>query len=72
VAADDPQQDRLTTEQAFEAMFRFLGSYWREFNTATLSDVLGDIQPAFGRESADPAEWHRWRACVREVLDQSP
>ena len=71
MAADDADRERLTAEQAYEAMLRFLDSYWREFESATLADVLGDTQPAFGRKSADPAEWDRWETCVREVLDRS-
>lgn len=69
VAPEKIERDRLTAEQAFQAMFRFLESYWREFETAALSDVLSDIQPARDGVSADPAEWDRWGRCVREVLD---
>jgi hypothetical protein len=71
VAADATEPDRLTAEQAFEAMFRFLESCWREFKTVALSDVLGDVQPARDGVSADQAEWHRWIRCVAEVVGGS-
>lgn len=59
----------LTPEQAFEAMFRFLDRYWRAFKTASITDVLSDVQPARAGTSSDPAAWHDWLECVRQVLD---
>lgn len=45
-------------------MFAFLHSYWSEFKTATLADVLGDLQPAEDGQSSDPAEWQDWLRAV--------
>lgn len=54
----------LTPEEGFRAMFAFLHSYWSEFKTATLADVLGDLQPAEDGQSSDPAEWQDWLRAV--------
>jgi len=51
-------QKTLTQEQAFRAMFLFLDRYWSEFRTATLADVLCDVQPASDGVSSDPAAWN--------------
>jgi hypothetical protein len=50
-------ETNLTPEQGFRAMFLFLDSYWSEFKTAALGDVLSDLQPAEGGQSSDPAMW---------------
>jgi hypothetical protein len=55
---------KAVAEQAFRAMFLFLDSYWSEFKTATLADVLGDLQPAEEGRSSDPAAWHDWLRAV--------
>jgi len=60
----------LTPEDGFAAMFEFLRSYWNEFKTANLADVLSDVQPGYGGKSADPAAWAVWLKSVQKVLDQ--
>jgi hypothetical protein len=64
----------LTAEDAFAVMFEFLKSYWSEFKTANVADVLGDVQPAYGGQSSDPAAWEDWMKCVRRVAggDMAP
>jgi len=62
---------RLTPEQGFRAMFLFLDSYWSEFKTATLADVLGDLQPAGEGQSSDPAAWNDWLRAVESVTGSS-
>jgi hypothetical protein len=59
--------ETLTPEQAFHAMFLFLERYWAEFKTANLADVLGDIQPAEGGRSSDPAAWHDWLRAAEDA-----
>lgn len=51
-------------------MYRFLQAYWERFPEAQVSDVLGDIQPAFLADTvtADPAAWEDWRKAVRKAL----
>jgi hypothetical protein len=50
-------------------MFEFLRSYWNEFKTANLADVLSDVQPGYGGRSSDPAAWAIWLKSVQKVLD---
>ena len=59
-----PMTTTLTQEQAFRAMFLFLQGYWSEFKTATLADVLSDLQPAEQGQSSDPAAWHDFARAV--------
>ena len=59
--------EALTPEQAFRAMFLFLDRYWTEFKTASLADVLGDIQPAEDGRSSDPAAWHDWLRATEDA-----
>ncbi|HXC77592.1 MAG TPA: hypothetical protein VNU19_11120 [Candidatus Acidoferrum sp.] len=61
------QAQALTPDDGFAAMFEFLSSYWTEFKTANLADVLGDIQPDGGGTS-DPAAWWDWLRSVEKVL----
>jgi hypothetical protein len=39
MAPDETEPDRLSAEQAFDAMFCFLDRYWREFKTANITDA---------------------------------
>ena len=48
-------------------MFECLRAYYDEFSTATVSDVLGDIQPAYGGQSSDPAAWSDFQRAVGRV-----
>ncbi len=57
----------LTAEDGFAAMYEFLRSYWKEFKTANLVDVLSDLQPAERGQSSDPAAWEDWLKAVRKV-----
>ena len=59
--------EALTPEQAFRAMFLFLDRDWTEFKTASLADVLGDIQPAEDGRSSDPAAWHDWLRATEDA-----
>ncbi len=65
------QEAMLKAEDAFAAMFEFLNAYWREFETATVADVLSDMQPAYGGESLDPAAWHDWLRALDVVRERS-
>ena len=60
-------QTAITAEQGFAAMFEFLQSYWTEMNTAEVADVLGDVNPAYGGRSSDPAAWVDWLRAVEKV-----
>jgi len=61
----------LTAEDGFAAMFEFLSSYWNQFKTAKLADVLGDLHPAEHGISSDPAAWDDWIKAVRKVTTRT-
>ncbi len=60
----------LTAEDGFAAMFEFLNSYWNEFKTANLTDVLSEMNPAQRGQSSDPAAWQDWMKAVRKVTNR--
>ena len=57
----------ITVEEGFAAMFEFLQNYLREMTTAEVADVLGDVHPAYGGRSSDPAAWCDWLRAVEKV-----
>ena len=57
----------ITAEEGFAAMFEFLQSYWSQMTTAEVADVLGDVHPAYGGRSSDPAAWFDWLRAVEKV-----
>jgi|HubBroStandDraft_6_1064221.scaffolds.fasta_scaffold133489_3 hypothetical protein len=70
-SALEAQGPILTAEDAFAVMFEFLNGYWAEFKTANLADVLGDVQPAYGGQSSDPAAWLAWLRAVEVIREKS-
>jgi hypothetical protein len=63
----------LSPEQAFRAMFHFLKQYYdRTGEKGDLAAVLSDIQtvPSDGMP-ADPAAWADWLDAIRLVLEKS-
>ena len=54
----------LTPEDGFAAMFEFLSGYWSELATATVADVLSEMNPAYGGKSSDPGAWHDWLVAI--------
>jgi hypothetical protein len=65
------QRDVLSSEQGFAAMFEFLKVYRSELQTASVSDVLSDINPAYGGKSSDPAAWAAWLQAVETARAKS-
>ena len=57
----------ITAEEGFAAMYEFLQIYWSELNSANVADVLGDVHPAYGGRSSDPAAWFDWLRAVEKV-----
>lgn len=57
----------ISVEEGFAAMYEFLQIYWSQLNSANVADVLGDVQPAYGGQSSDPAAWFDWLRAVEKV-----
>lgn len=64
----------LTTAQAYEAAYRFLGQYFaREPASESLMLMLVAMEPT--RDSFrtnDPASWKDWQQCVTQTLRGEP
>lgn len=60
-------EETLTAEDAFATAFEFLSGYWRELPSATVGDVLSEMNPAYGGRSSDPAAWHDWLRAIEAV-----
>jgi len=71
VASDN---QRLSSKQAFQAMFAFLQQYYeRGGRKDNLGAVLSDIQSIFeDGMPADPAAWKDWLDAVETVLEKTP
>jgi hypothetical protein len=64
----------LTTEQAYEAAFRFVAQYFgREPDSESLMLMLVAMEPvADDARTNDPASWSDWLACVSDTLAKAP
>jgi hypothetical protein len=58
----------LSDRQAYEAMFSFLEELYERTHYDEIGALLGQIQMMSDGGSADPAMWHDWLRCVRQVL----
>ena len=66
-------KERITTLQAFKAMFEFLRNiYFREEHddSGTFGSFLSEITMLKDGKTADPAMWDDWEDIVKEVLDE--
>lgn len=59
--------EALSAEDAFATAFEFLNGYWREMPSATVADVLSEMNPAYGGQSSDPGAWHDWLSALEVV-----
>lgn len=65
---------KLTTEQAYEAAFRFVAQYFgREPDSESLMLMLVAMEPVSDdARTNDPASWSDWLACVSDTLANEP
>ena len=63
---------RLSSDEAFRAMFKFLENYYiRSGRKGDLATLLSDIQTISGDQlPADPAAWRDWLEAVESVLQK--
>jgi hypothetical protein len=66
-AGSDLASEQLSYGQAFEAALRYVAA-WDRRGTSGLANLLGASQLAGPGATMDPAVWHDYIACVREVL----
>jgi hypothetical protein len=58
------KENKLTIEQAFNAMILFLNKYYEETSSDDIKAILDDISD----KAANPIAWHRWLDYVDKVL----
>jgi hypothetical protein len=51
------ENDRLTTQEAYFAMFEFIVELYRRTNSDDLGSLLGDLSLLSDGTTADPAAW---------------
>jgi hypothetical protein len=61
--------DRLSTREAYEAMFRFLEAHYDRTGSDELGALLGGLAIDEDGEPMDPAAWTDWLAAVRIATD---
>ncbi len=61
--------NKLTIEQAFQAMVLFLESFYERTEADEVGALLGDLQILEDGITADPAAWNDWLKSVEAVLN---
>jgi hypothetical protein len=61
-----PEQDRLSDREAFEAMSLFLNRYAEQAGDDLIT-LLGDLQLMDDGAPTDAAAWSDWISCVSDV-----
>ena len=62
--------DRLTLQQAFEAMGLFLEGFYERTKSDDVGGLLGDLILLEDGSTADPAAWNDWIKYVMRVLNK--
>ena len=62
--------DKLTEQQAFEAMVLFLEGFYKRTKSDDVGGLLGDLILLEDGSTADPAAWDDWMKCVLRVLNK--
>lgn len=60
--------DRLSTRDAYRAMFRFLEAYYDRTGSDELGALLGGLAIDEDGHPMDPAAWTDWLAAVSAVI----
>jgi len=59
--------DKLTPQEAYEAMFRFLEAYYDRTGSDEIGALLGGMALDEDGQPMDPAAWSDWLAAIGEV-----
>jgi hypothetical protein len=69
MAVPDEIAERLTVEQAYEAVYRFVAQYYAREPIVPFALMLTAMEPVNDHyRTSDPASWADWERCVRETL----
>jgi len=67
---EEIKMDRLTEQQAFEAMKLFIESFYERTKSDDMGGLLGDLILLEDGKTADLAAWDDWMKCVHKVLNK--
>jgi hypothetical protein len=56
-----------TEEEIFEAFFLFLDKYYNATKSDDIGSLLGDLQHCSYGATADPAAYHDWQRCLKQI-----
>jgi hypothetical protein len=63
----------LTTEQAYEAAYRFVAQYYERERIVPFMLMLVAMEPEGDiYRTHDPASWAGWMRCVKQTLANAP
>jgi len=61
-------EEKLTSIQAYKAMFIFIEEYYNRLGKPIeIGNLLSDIQLLRDRVTLDPAAWEDWLKAIRQV-----
>ncbi len=66
------EESYLTTKQAYLATYEFLVRLHERTKSDAVGSLLGDMSFLADGQTADPATWTDWLACVKKVLSGPP
>lgn len=73
MSPDQIESQSLTTEQAYEAAYRFVAQYYERERIVPFMLMLKAMAPtADSLRTNDPASWSDWLHCVDETLAGNP
>ncbi|MBL1437741.1 MAG: hypothetical protein COB08_016245 [Rhodobacteraceae bacterium] len=61
------EEDTLTVEQAFLAMFDYLELHFKRFGPGEIGTVLGELSLLPDGGTCDPAAWGDWMKSVQKA-----
>jgi hypothetical protein len=70
--ADSADSPTLSSQQAYQAAYRFLARHYQYERTGWLLRLLERITPGADHAATDEEGWTGWQAAVQETLDGAP
>jgi hypothetical protein len=71
-AGELDQSPGLSSRQAFEAIYRFVASYYDYERIAPILRLLSTISATTEGPDCNTETWATWLACVEQTLDAAP
>jgi hypothetical protein len=65
----EPEDNRMTAEQAYQAMLAFLQREVELTESSDLADLVSEYRLGADGRPRDPSLWEEWMEAVRQVQD---